>query len=600
MARYTRTPITQLSSNESAAIQQINKNLEDIQNAIQDTVSRSGQSPTQMTSNLDLNGKRIINAPAPLTDNDLVRRVDVVEDMAAVQSLVNAASTAAGQAIAAAEGVQEAIADAHVGIVADDLMLGDDSKIRIAANNIDDISACVNDIEDIKAVGDNISNVNAVADNETNINAVNSNKTNIDTVAGNDNDISTVAGIASKVSTVADNVSDIGTVATNMSDINDCADNMPSITGASTQAANAAASAQAASSSAEQAAISAAGTHFKLFHHDWFDYELNDMAWLRADTFSWQDGTVYSNAYNHLVADYNGGTSQTETVGSYTITYVLATDGHKITTDETNVANIYNESGVAWYYILDTTNQRFKLPRENPAREVLGQSAPVIGNGISLGLDDGTSKLGLTGKQNNLNFLAGNLGAYGVNVGAGYTKATANVLDKGIGITTDSTKSGMIAKLSETTGVYKGKQYLYFYVGQFSQSATEQTAGLNTELFNGKMDLDLGNATQVTKDTIVGWAMPDYSAAVDAGTGHTSYANAYVVPNTGFVSIRLTLSTTSGDILVNNVIVASGGFSGTGGLNIGSLIPVSKNDKIHVDNNYASMKFYPLKGISNA
>ena len=35
--------------------------------------------------------------------------------------------------------------------------------------------------------------------------------------------------------------------------------------------------------------------------------------------------------------------------------------------------------------------------------------------------------------------------------------------------------------------------YLYFYVGQFTQTATEQTAGLNAELFNGKVDLNLNN-----------------------------------------------------------------------------------------------------------
>ena len=32
------------------------------------------------------------------------------------------------------------------------------------------------------------------------------------------------------------------------------------------------------------------------------------------------------------------------------------------------------------------------------------------------------------------------------------------------------------------------QMYLYFYVGQFTQSATEQTAGLNAELFNQKVD----------------------------------------------------------------------------------------------------------------
>lgn len=524
MTRYLKTPVTQLSANESAALQQINKNLDDIQSAIQDTVSRSGMSPTQMTADLDLNGKRIINAPAPLTDNDFVRRVDVVGDITTVQQLVNAASTAAGQAIAAAEGVQEAIADAHVGIVADDLMLGDDSKIRIAANNIDDISACVDDIEDIKAVGDNISNVNAVADNETNINAVNNNKTNIDAVAGNKTNIDKVADISTDVSTVANNVSDVGAVVTNMSDVKDCADNMTSITGASTQAANAAASAQSAAVSAQQAAISAAGTHFKLFHHDWFDYELNDMAWLRADTFSWQNGTIYTDAYNHLVDDVDGKTaSNSDTIGSYTVYYVLADDGHKIVgpDQEATVNNIYNESGVAWYYVLDKTNQRFKLPRELP---ITGKSK---GNGMALGLKSGDYTAGLTTLAANNAQLNWTASAYGTDTksaiyGTGPTVGS-------VGITSDQTKSGIISHRANENG----QQYLYFYVGQFSQSATEQTAGLNSELFNGKMDRDMSNMNPgaTAKETIVGWGMPS-NRYIDLTLG-ASYST-YTAPDDGY------------------------------------------------------------------
>ena len=527
MSRYTKTPITQLSSNEQAAINSINKNLEDIESAIQDTVSRSGNTPTHMTSDLDLNGKRIINVPAPKTDTDLVRKVDVVGDIETVKQLVNTTTNAAAQTLEAAQAVQEIMEDAHLGLVADDLALGDDSKIKKTADNIDDVTVVADNITDISAVAankDNIENVadnktnidavagnaininavatnisnvnsvagnstniNAVAGNATNINAVVGNATNINAVAGNESDIDTVAGIASDVSTVAGNAADISNVATNMSDVNTCATNIAAI-----QAAPSAASSAAAS--AEQAAISAAGTHFKLFHHDWFDYQLNDIAWLRADTFSWQDGTVYSNAYNHLVADYQGGTSQTETVGSYTITYVLAADGHKITTDETNVANIYNESGVAWYYILDTANQRFKLPRENPAREELIQVVRAKGNGIALGLTNGTSTptFGLITSDNLQYNPQGSVNAYGTNVGTSCsTNAMANVLS--IGITTDSTNSGIVSDMTESSSVYKGKQYLYFYVGQFSQSATEQTAGLNSELFNGKADIEALN-----------------------------------------------------------------------------------------------------------
>ena len=489
MARYTRTQITQLSANESAAVQQINKNLEDIQDAIQDTVSRSGQSPTQMTADLDLNGKRIINVPAPLTDNDLVRRVDVIGDIATVQELVNTASTAAGQAIAAAEGVQEAIADAHVGIVADDLMLGDDSKIKIAADNISDISTCVSNISDIQAVGSNISNVNAVADNETNINAVNSNKTNIDAVAADLSNINTVAGSAANIDAVASDLTNIGTVASNVSDVGTCATNIASIIDAPNQASAAAGSANSAAISAEQAAISAAGTHFKLFQHGWFDYELNDLAWLRADTFSWQDGTVYSDAYQHLVDDSANGTSQTETIAGHTITYTLAPDGHKIVSDPnaSEVEGLYNDTGVAWYYILDLVNQKFKLPRTKYGyvglRDAVGKYVPETLPNIKGG-DIAINKLVTTRSD-----------------GALYVKPEDFTAIVGIA-RADGQVGSLSYDASRTSSTYQDsapvqqratQMYLYFYVGQYTQSATEQTAGLNAELFNGKMDLDGGN-----------------------------------------------------------------------------------------------------------
>ena len=271
-----------------------------------------------------------------------------------------------------------------------------------------------------------------------------------------------------------------------------------------------------------------------LFDFKWSDHIINEMSWLRSDTFSWQDGSVYDFAYNHLNADYNGGTSTTETVGSYTITYVLADDGHKITTDETTVANIYNESGVAWYYILDTTNQRFKLPRENPAREELIQVVRAKGNGKDIGLTSGTAGCGLsvaTGATRlypDMTNGSGHTLPYNQSADSTYTSGTH------LGLETDSTKSGIISNMTDSTSVYKGKQYLYFYVGQFSQSATEQTAGLNSELFNGKADIDLSNAapnaSASAKETIVGWGMPDYSAGVSKtnGTNYTAETNGWL------------------------------------------------------------------------
>lgn len=300
--------------------------------------------------------------------------------------------------------------------------------------------------------------------------------------------------------------------------------------------------AQQAQQSAEDAASSAAVSNPPpLLTHSWEDHILNDIRYLRADTFSWQSGEVYKSAYDHLVDDLkpeilyawsnedttiytmsetpqardytydaNGevragyGTSgalqksvatltdnilttrdgltltrdassdiikttleaQTETIGSQTITYYQAEDGHKIVLpdQESVVQAIYEETGVAWYYILDIENKRFKLPRTK------------------------------------------------------YGKASDS----------SSTYQDNAPVQQRAT-----QMYLYFYVGNYTKSAIEQTAGLNSELFNGKMDRDMSNmnASQTAKETIVGWGMPNYSALVTKtnNTPYTAESNGYII-----------------------------------------------------------------------
>lgn len=234
-----------------------------------------------------------------------------------------------------------------------------------------------------------------------------------------------------------------------------------------------------------------------IFDFKWADHLLNDISWLRADTFSWQSGDVYVAAYNHLVADFEGTTAETETIGDIEITFYRAEDKHKICLpdQEDKVLELYNATGVAWYYILDTANKQFKLPRSkhNKYADTLG----VVGNGKTLGLTDGVSTFGIAGSNNTLNSAGAYIARSGndtlLNVGeqiAGWTGATAN--GKTIGVTTDSTKSGIIAQQEQDTDQYK---YLYFYVGNFERDAVEQTAGINTETFNNKADRNLMNTT---------------------------------------------------------------------------------------------------------
>ena len=226
--------------------------------------------------------------------------------------------------------------------------------------------------------------------------------------------------------------------------------------------------------------------HPDLFDHKWADHLLNNVSWLRADTFSWQDGSVYEAAYDHLEADITGKSLSSETVGGVTVQFYLADDGHKIcpASEESNVASIYSATGAAWYYIIDTINERFKLPRNK--HEHYGDR-PVVGNGMTLGLTDGTTNAGLLYNINNK--LSAYTGVYGQPCGTTYSGSSSGS-EKGAGVTTDATKSGIISTPVQDTDQYK---YLYFYVGNFTQTALENTAGLNASLFNGKADLNLLN-----------------------------------------------------------------------------------------------------------
>lgn len=233
---------------------------------------------------------------------------------------------------------------------------------------------------------------------------------------------------------------------------------------------------------------------FNLLDFKWSDHLLNDQSWLHADMFSWQDGTVYSNAYQHLVADISGKVLQSETIGVVTVQFYLANDGHKIcpASEESNVARIYTNTGVAWYYILDTTNTRFKLPRTkygfNGVRDTVGRD--TVGNYIPESLPNIKGVIGCSRTLHEYNKQPISSGA----IIATPSSQTVIGSDK---YSSDVYTYSLDA--NNYSGVYQDnapvqeratQMYLYFYVGQFSQSATEQTAGITTEQLNAKLDKD--------------------------------------------------------------------------------------------------------------
>lgn len=90
----------------------------------------------------------------------------------------------------------------------------------------------------------------------------------------------------------------------------------------------------------------------------------------------------------------------------------------------------------------------------DPVDIPLGVSAPVVGNGITLGLTNGSINFG-SAFQSNSNYTMGSLtpnqAIYGASVGSGSSHTARQGGEVAIGVTTDPTKSGLVADLTGAT-----------------------------------------------------------------------------------------------------------------------------------------------------
>lgn len=91
-------------------------------------------------------------------------------------------------------------------------------------------------------------------------------------------------------------------------------------------------------------------------------------------------------------------------------------------------------------------------------------NVPVIGNGTTLGLTNGSLNVGLQGYvSSTIAFLTNNTSLYGTSIGT--SVGSGGPVTNSVGITTDPTKSGIIAKFSGLTlGTVNSKKLGNFYI----------------------------------------------------------------------------------------------------------------------------------------
>lgn len=292
------------------------------------------------------------------------------------------------------------------------------------------------------------------------------------------------------------------------------------------------------------------------------DHQFNDVSYLNANTFSWQSGSMYVAAYQHLV-DESVEVPQTITIEGITITYSQAEDGHRICQpdQEDAISQLYAKTGEANFFILDTENARFKLPRTQKRkliRAVKGLPDKGWYNLYSDGWVEQGGFCNMLKEPKTINLFVPMADKnYDVIVSATRGSANNDIIITAIAPDTLRTTTSIVAydvttdnktvsyqSYSADWVVYgyanasvlanEPVQYEYYYVGNFERSAIEQTAGINAEQFNSKVDIDLQNVSDDGKVLIANQAMPS-DRYIDLTLGASG--STYTAPANGWYTI---------------------------------------------------------------
>lgn len=287
-----------------------------------------------------------------------------------------------------------------------------------------------------------------------------------------------------------------------------------------------------------------------LFTGMYFDFTPNNVSWLKAGEQK-KSGGVYAFCYNELVKCLN------EADNIYNLKVI-------------NESDMIEGVDYSEYWKVNQDEMTFTTPTAISNKALSGA---VAGNGMTLGLmNDGTTA-GLYGDSINGQLYA-NQPSYGVNCGIHSDTLVASTFS--LGVTTDPTKSGIIAKQSEAQ--------LYFKVANAVQNLELLDAGEVLEAVN--------SIIPDNSELIASYGLPDYSSPISV-TGN------FTAPTKGFIlgTIWIQSGATSGrEWFINGVSFGKGPVSTFHNI----CIPVNKEDALTfpaLDAMAITLRFYPLKGV---
>lgn len=264
--------------------------------------------------------------------------------------------------------------------------------------------------------------------------------------------------------------------------------------------------------------------------------------------------------------------SITETIEGIEITYFVAEDGHRICLpdQETAISNLYAKTGKANFFILDTANAQFKLPRTQKRKLLravkngdswynLYSDGWVEQGGCVLNAATGAHTITIPIEMADVEqlkkativspiFINGTIQNQGVTVrNSSDSTWSTNQIDCFSWGATIHIRWQVSGYAAESVLANEPVQHEYYYVGNFERSAIQQTAGLNAELFNNKVD--------------VGHQIIDFQAptAENNYTWYRKYADGWVEQG-GYVPLRNSgvspVSVTFAVRMANNIYTA--------------------------------------------
>lgn len=212
------------------------------------------------------------------------------------------------------------------------------------------------------------------------------------------------------------------------------------------------------------------GSGFNLFDTKISDHVLEGneaLGWALQGTYVYKEGVAgsrigYADFYNKCLAEKENSTATETTLGDNTITMYVNGNGHKFydIADKDVVDTFYNAIGTAWFYGIDTENERVFLPRNDHFVQLTGDTSKV-NEYVEAGLPNIEGYLKVASNA----FATEISGAF-----ARTTTGTCHVLNQGTvstdnGVYFDASASNDIYGKSDTVQPNAIKQLLYICVG---------------------------------------------------------------------------------------------------------------------------------------